>query len=425
VRIPQRTGLDETADRDQPMSLMDHLNELRGRLFRCVVAVLVLGIASLVFSKPIFGLLMRPVLDALPVDQRSLIYTSGIEEINVLMKVGLYCGIFLSTPVLLWQLWGFVSPGLFPSERRMASPFIVLGTLAFLTGASFCYFVVLPTMFQFLLQEPEVAERRAQLMDVRQTGEEALRLVRLGDYAKAGELAEGAVGTISDDAESAAPAIGAHAPDPGVEARARLDALGRLVDAATIGAQAAGRPILKQVMDLRLEAVTALGKGDRTLATQKMDEAAGRLAAISPADASQLGSVWRLEKDLATGQTRLDAANWTRPMLTMSEQLSLVLILELAMGIIFEMPLVMALLALVGLVQSKWLFRYQRHAIVVCMIAAAIITPTGDAVNLALLAGPMVLCYELGVVAVWMIEKRRKTIGNSEAMTVKGSQAPP
>ncbi|RYZ31337.1 MAG: preprotein translocase subunit TatC, partial [Myxococcaceae bacterium] len=104
------------------MSLSEHLTELRTRLVKCSLAVLVLGAASLLFAKPIFGLLMRPVLDALPADGRSLVYTSGIEEINVLMKVGVYCGIFLTTPVILWQIWGFVSPGLYPEERKYASP---------------------------------------------------------------------------------------------------------------------------------------------------------------------------------------------------------------------------------------------------------------------------------------------------------------
>ena len=94
-------------------------------------------------------------------------------------------------------------------------------------------------------------------------------------------------------------------------------------------------------------------------------------------------------------------------MLTMSEQLTLVLTLLLAMGFIFELPLIMALLASLGLVKASWLMRYQRHAFVVCLIAAAVITPTGDAVNLALMAGPMLACYELGVLLVWIVEKRR------------------
>ena len=84
-----------------------------------------------------------------------------------------------------------------------------------------------------------------------------------------------------------------------------------------------------------------------------------------------------------------------------------------------EAPLVMAVLGLVGLVSSKFLFKYQRHAFVVCLIAAAVITPTGDAVNLTLMAGPMLLCYELGVVLVWLVEKRRARQGPDDSALAK------
>ena len=128
---------------------------------------------------------------------------------------------------------------------------------------------------------------------------------------------------------------------------------------------------------------------------------------MAPTRTEELAGLWRLEKELALGKARYVAATWTKPMLTMSEQLSLVLLLLLAFGIIFELPLVMALLGLVGMVKAGWLMKYQRHAFVVCLIAAAILTPTGDVVNLSLMAGPMLLCYELGVLAVWLIERRR------------------
>ena len=94
-------------------------------------------------------------------------------------------------------------------------------------------------------------------------------------------------------------------------------------------------------------------------------------------------------------------------MLTMREQLSLVLLLEIAFGIIFELPLIMALLSWLGLVKASFLAKYQRHAILLCVILAAVITPTGDAVNLSLMAVPMIVCYELGVLAAWLIEKKR------------------
>src|SRR5690349_19904833 len=107
----------EPAEEGLKMSLFDHLTELRSRLLRSTIAVLVLGVLSLVFAKSIYGILMRPVLKALPPEAAQLVYTSAIEEINVYMKVGLYAGLFLATPIILWQIWGFVAPGLYDSER--------------------------------------------------------------------------------------------------------------------------------------------------------------------------------------------------------------------------------------------------------------------------------------------------------------------
>jgi sec-independent protein translocase protein TatC len=75
----------------------------------------------------------------------------------------------------------------------------------------------------------------------------------------------------------------------------------------------------------------------------------------------------------------------------------------------------MMLLGLVGVVESRWLVRYQRHAFVICVIAAAVITPTGDPVNLALMAGPLLACFEVGVLLVWIVERRRAR--QDEALT--------
>ncbi|MBU8896119.1 twin-arginine translocase subunit TatC [Corallococcus sp. M34] len=388
------------------MSLVEHLTELRSRLFKCTIAVFVLGTVSLVFAKPIFGMLMRPVLDALPPEGRSLIYTSGIEEINVLMKVGVYCGIFLTTPVILWQIWGFVSPGLYPEERRYASPFVVLGSVAFLTGAMFCYFVVLPSMFKFLLNEEDTMALEERLDTAKLTADDALRFLRVGDAERAGQLAKQASTalTAAGDGQLDAPQV---VPSASVEMAARLEGLGKLVDAVASGLGSQARGVLKQAVEKRVEAVEAFGKKDFVAAATAMDASASLLAGVAPTHSEELAGVWKLEKELAEGHARNQAERWTRPMLTMDEQLSLVLLLILAFGIIFEMPLVMAVLGIVGVVQSRWLFRYQRHAFVVCLIAAAVITPTGDVVNLSLMAGPMLMCYELGVLAVWLIEKRR------------------
>ncbi len=388
------------------MSLVEHLTELRSRLVKCSLAVLILGAISLIFARPIFWLLMKPVLAALPPGGRSLVYTSGIEEINVLMKVGVYCGIFLTTPVILWQIWGFVSPGLYPEERRYASPFVVFGSVAFIAGALFCYFAILPSMFQFLLNEEDSTALESRLDTAKMRAEDALRFLRVGDAERAGQLAkEASTGLLaSGDGKMDEPGM---VPSEAVELGARLDGLGQLLDAASEGFGVPARLVLRQAVEKRVAAVEAFGRKDFKAATTAMDEAASLLAGVAPTRTEELAGLWKLEKELAAGHARYEALNWTRPMLTMDEQLSLVLVLILAFGVIFELPLVMALLGIVGVVQSKWLFKYQRHAFVVCLILAAIITPTGDVVNLSLMAGPMLMCYELGVLAVWMIERRR------------------
>jgi sec-independent protein translocase protein TatC len=96
-----------------------------------------------------------------------------------------------------------------------------------------------------------------------------------------------------------------------------------------------------------------------------------------------------------------------KPILTMTEQLSLVLAMLLGFGIIFEVPVIIGFLSMVGLVSVEFLTKYRRHAIVANVILAAIITPTGDPFNLALMAVPMVLFYEIGIVLARILGKKK------------------
>lgn len=404
------------------MSLMEHLGELRTRLMRVTVAVLVLGGGSLAFARELYGLLMRPVLLALPADAAALVYTSAIEEINVLMKIGLYAGVFLSTPVLLWQVWGFVAPGLYDQEKKLAWPFIFFGSLAFVGGATFCYLVVLPQMFTFLLQKEDASaiERRLEVARLREG--DALRYLRLGDLDHAGALARVTIGDLeaSGEGQTTEGAFGVTLiPKQSVDQHTRIEALGRLIDAvrAALPPEADPSPLLAAV-ELRVAAAKAWGAGEFSQVQALTDEAARLCGEALAPRAEDVGAIWKAERLIGIGQARTESLNWTRPMLSMSEQLTLVLILELAFGVIFELPLVMAVLGMVGLVSSKFLFKYQRHAFVVCLILAALITPTGDAVNLTLMAGPMLLCYELGVLLVWLVERKRP---KSEDGLVKSS----
>ncbi len=97
-----------------------------------------------------------------------------------------------------------------------------------------------------------------------------------------------------------------------------------------------------------------------------------------------------------------------KPLLTMREQLTLVLAMMLGFGVVFEIPVIIAFLAMIGLVTPEFLSKYRRHAWIVNVILAAIITPTGDPFNLAIMAIPMILFYEIGILVARVVGKKRK-----------------
>jgi sec-independent protein translocase protein TatC len=237
------------------LTFLEHLRDLRKRLGRALLGVVVGMVLVGSFVERIYHALMIPVLAALPEAQRQLHYTNAIEPLMVYLKVAIYGGVFLAAPWVLWQLWLFVAPGLYKREKKVVFPFLFFGTLLFYSGAAFCLFLVMPVAFPAML-------------------------------------------VIANDASLA-------------------------------------------------------------------------------------------------------------PMLTMSEQLSLVLAMLLGFGIVFEVPVVIAFLAMVGLVSPEFLAKYRRHAIVVNVAIAAIITPTGDPLNLALMAVPMIVFYEIGIILARVLGKKK------------------
>lgn len=392
------------------MSLWEHLGELRQRLFRVLLAVLVFGALSLVFSEEIFRFLARPILDALPEGQRTLIQTSAVEELGTFFKVGLYAGLFLSMPVLLHQLWGFVSPGLYAHERRMALPFVVAGTACFVAGAVFCYSVVLPPAFRFLLEPEGIRERQEELAYAQGTLEDAGLLLRAGDVPAAARLLARAEPTLSR-AKAAS--------EDRQTLLGRIDGLAPALDAAdrAVARTGGGREALSEAILARNEARTHALEGRLRDAATALDRAVERTsAAFAQALGGEQGELAaqvvrqhaEAARKLVSAHVRLAADDWTRPMLSMREQLNLLLVLLLAFGVIFEIPVVVALLAAIGLVDGTELARARRYAIVANVVLAAIITPTGDPFNLALMAVPMMLCYEIGILAAKAISRRRR-----------------
>lgn len=128
------------------MTLLDHFDELRKRLFIALVAWVVASSVMFVFRFTVLDWLSAP----LPEDM-NLTYFSLLEPFVTSMQIASFFGLVLASPVLLGQVWGFIAPGLYKEERRYAVPFILLTVLAFATGVAFSYYVVLPAMVPVLL----------------------------------------------------------------------------------------------------------------------------------------------------------------------------------------------------------------------------------------------------------------------------------
>jgi sec-independent protein translocase protein TatC len=232
------------------MPFMEHLGELRTRIVRSLIGVLIGAGITLPFSRWIVDWLARPVTQL----GYDLVFTAPAEAFWVQMKVGLVCGIFLGAPVILWQVWAFVAPGLHKHEKKYAGPFVVIGSLMFIAGGSFALFVVTPYALNFLL-----------------------------GYAR-----------------------------PGL-----------------------------------------------------------------------------------------------RPMITIQNHIDFLLKFTLAFGVVFELPLALTLLARMGMVTAQGLAKHRKYAILGAFIAAAILTPTPDAFNQSLMAGPLIILYEVGIVSARIFGRRR------------------
>ncbi|HEX3178101.1 MAG TPA: twin-arginine translocase subunit TatC [Methylomirabilota bacterium] len=235
---------------DDKMPFMEHLGELRTRIMRSLFGLLAGLAIALPFAERITDFLARPVTKL----GYKLVFTAPAEAFWVQMKVALICGVFISSPVILWQVWGFIAPGLHEHEKKYALPFVLIGTVMFVLGGAFSLFVVTPYAIAFLLS-----------------------------YAR--------------------------------------DTL--------------------------------------------------------------------------------------QPMITLENHIDFLLKFTLAFGGVFELPLIITILSRMGVVTPKMLSRNRKYAILGAFIAGAILTPTPDAFNQALMAGPLILLYEVGIVCARIFGRAR------------------
>lgn len=158
-------GKGQAADVQMPFT--SHLAELRNRLVKSTLAVGVAFFACYAFVDDIFAILAAP-LRRLPIRGLMLIGTAVTEAFFTKMKIAFIAAVIVASPVLLWQAWQFIVPGLYEHEKRYSRSFVGVGTLFFIGGAAFCYAIVIQNSLAFLL-------RRYEVIDVQP-------MLQIGDY---------------------------------------------------------------------------------------------------------------------------------------------------------------------------------------------------------------------------------------------------
>jgi sec-independent protein translocase protein TatC len=131
------------------MSLIGHLHELRVRLTKSAYGIFAATILCWSFSEKVFNILREPIAEYLPTG--GLVFTAPMDKFMAHVKIAFICGLLLSAPIWLYQLWGFIAPALYKKEKKVAAGFVFFGTLQFVMGLAFSYFVVLPMAFKFLM----------------------------------------------------------------------------------------------------------------------------------------------------------------------------------------------------------------------------------------------------------------------------------
>lgn len=246
------------------MSLLDHLQELRKRLVYSIISIAVGFFVAYGFHQRISGLMIAPITTALSahhLDTR-LVYLNPVDPFNFYLKIGIFGGVILAAPFILYQVWLFIAPGLYQSERRYVVPFMAATVCLFLAGTFFGYRFVYPGALEFLI-----------------------------------------------------------------------------------------------------------GYGEQF-----------------------------------------------RPMVTIGEYTELFLTVILGLGIIFELPILVFFLALFGIVNSRWLWKNIRYAVLIIFIVAGIITPTPDILTMCVFAAPMLLLYLISIGVAHMVHPEHRNRNKQEAV---------
>lgn len=308
------------------MTIGEHLEELRWRIVRSLVAIVVACLVCIWPAKYLLTFIARPVVLALRRHGQpdNLLLTSPVELILIYIKVVVIAGVLLASPYVLYQLWAFVAAGLLPGERRWVTRLAPWSAALFITGVAFMYTFVLLISLNFLVGFSD-------WVPLPTGGPNALERVLLG-----------APGTPPPASQ---PDLAAQPPVPIVSADPPDAPAGRIWFNVTDGK-----------FKLRV--------GDETYALQALRDD---------------------HRPIATTHFKV------------GDYLSFVLIMTIAFGIAFQVPLVVLFLARSGIVPIETFVRYRKVVILVIVIVAGILAPP-DLLSHLMLSGPMWLLFELGLI---------------------------
>lgn len=158
---------EKTVDEDETLAegtLISHLVELRNRLFKIVGTIFVILLALFPFSRKIFDFVAQPLVKFVPSGE--LLSLGPVAPLTATISLTFYLSLFISMPVILYQVWAFVAPGLYKKERRFAFPLLASSILLFYAGMAFAYYVVFPLIFGFVANfTPQIVEYKPDMAE--------------------------------------------------------------------------------------------------------------------------------------------------------------------------------------------------------------------------------------------------------------------
>ncbi|MCP4676664.1 MAG: preprotein translocase subunit TatC [Deltaproteobacteria bacterium] len=413
------------------MSFIDHLEELRKRLIKGVLAVFVGMIVCWFFREQILAFLLAPLyeawgqVDGLP-EPKPLNFSSMLEPFIAYLKMSAVGGLFVGAPVVLYQIWKFIAPGLYPRERKLAMPFVFVSTLLFVGGSIMAYSVVFPIGFRFFLdfaagREMMSIEAEAIVAGPEEQIEPSKIVSSLPQVPEEARLDAGIDAGKPDGGNAEAAKEIQRAP---VETASKPDSAPKIKTAPPKEEESEswyewllGRLVKKDCAAFRSDS-----NKDSPGVVLTFTWHAARCGEPPPLDKTirdeeKLAVDWKKSPDSRPGYIVMTAADTNAgqgrhkysvsipatpgmgqlaPVLMVKDYLSFAIRLLLAFGLIFELPILISFLSIAGIVNYRQLLRFSRWFLIISVILGAMLTPP-DVITQLLLATPLMVLYFLSI----------------------------